>query len=87
LDDVIGEPEVDEHGGETIHEPSHPGDCPAVDYFVGLRVKCTVQGDDRQISGPDSLRRIDEEPPCHSSDTIANEVVERATRTGDSGGS
>jgi len=34
LHDVVGEPEVDEHGGETIHEPPHPGHCPAVDHVI-----------------------------------------------------
>ena len=24
LEDIVGEPEVDEHSGETVHEPFHP---------------------------------------------------------------
>ena len=35
LDDVAGEPEVDEHGTEAIHEPPHPRDGPAVNDSVG----------------------------------------------------
>ena len=60
LDDIVGEPEVDEHGGETVHEPPHPGYCPAIDYIIGFCVKGTVEGNSRQVGGPDSLRRVDE---------------------------
>jgi hypothetical protein len=36
LNDVAGEPEVDEHGTKTVHEPPHPRDRPAVNDSVGL---------------------------------------------------
>ena len=44
LNDVVGEPEVDEHGAEAIHEPPHPRDCPAVGRLVGLGVESTLRG-------------------------------------------
>ena len=61
LEDVVGEPEVDEHGDKTVREPPHPGDRPAVDYVVGLSVEGAVEGNSRQVGGPDSLGRIDKE--------------------------
>ena len=42
LDDVVGEPEIDEHGTETVHEPSHPRDGPAVSWLVGLGVESAL---------------------------------------------
>ena len=62
LDDVVGEPEVDEHGGETVHEPFHPGDLPAVDDVIGLGVEGTVKGNGHQVSRPDRLGWVNEEP-------------------------
>ena len=62
LDDVVGEPEVDEHGGETVHEPSHSRDRPAIDHVIGPGMEGTVKGDYRQVGRPDSLGRVDEEP-------------------------
>ena len=44
LNDVVGEPEVDEHGAEAVHEPPHPRGGPAIDRVVGLGVKGTLQG-------------------------------------------
>ena len=41
LDDVVGEPEVDEHGTKAVHEPPYPRDRPAVSGFV-LHVECTL---------------------------------------------
>ena len=61
LEDVVREPEVDEHGSEAVHEPPHPGDCPAVDRVVGPDMEGTVEGNSCQVDGPDSLGRIDEE--------------------------
>ena len=61
LEDVAREPEVDEHRGETVHEPPHPGNRPAVDYVVGFGMKGAVEGDGCQVCGPDSLGRVYEE--------------------------
>ena len=74
LDDVSGEPIVDEHGCETIHEPSHSGDRPAVDHFIGLGVEGTVKGNDPQVGRPDSIGWVDEEPTSYASETVAHEV-------------
>ena len=38
-DDVVGEPEVDEHCAEAVHKPPHPRDGPTVNDLVGLRVE------------------------------------------------
>ena len=46
LDDIAGEPEVDEHGDETVHEPPHPRNRPTADYVIGFVVECVVEGDD-----------------------------------------
>ena len=61
LYDVVGEPEVDEHGGKTVHEPPHPGHCPAIDHTISFCVKGTIESNGRQVGGPDSLGRVDEE--------------------------
>ena len=74
LDDIAGEPEVDEHGDETVHEPPHPRNRPTVDYVVSFVVECVVEGDDCQVAGPDSLGRIDEESAGQTSETVPNEV-------------
>lgn len=42
LDNVVGKPEVDEHGGKTVHEPSHPRDDPSVNDLVVLCVEGTL---------------------------------------------
>lgn len=42
LDDVVGEPEIDEHCAEAIHEPPQPRDGPAVGGFVALRVESAL---------------------------------------------
>ena len=44
LDEIAGEPGVDEHGAETIHEPSHPRDGPAVNDPVGLGMEGSLRG-------------------------------------------
>ena len=62
LYDVTREPEIDGHGSETIHEPPHPGNRPAIDDAVGLSMEGSVEGDSCQVGGPDGLGRIDEEP-------------------------
>ena len=62
LDDVVGEPEIDEHGNETVHEPSRSGDRPAVDRVIELGVEGTVNGNSRQVDGPDDPGWVDEEP-------------------------
>jgi hypothetical protein len=36
LDDVAGEPEVDEHNAKAVYEPPHPRDRPAVNDSVDL---------------------------------------------------
>ena len=61
LHDVVGKPEVDEHGGKTVHEPPHPGYCPAIDHIISFCVEGTIEGNGRQVGGPDSLGRVDEE--------------------------
>src|SRR5882757_8854737 len=43
LDDIVGEPEVDEHGDKTVHEPSHPGYRPSIGCIVGSVVEGTVE--------------------------------------------
>ena len=53
LEGVIGKPEVNKHGRETIHEPPHPGNRPTVDDIVGLGAEWVVEGDSRQVGGPD----------------------------------
>ena len=72
LGDVIGEPEIDEHGGEAIHEPSHPGNHPAVGCIVGLGVEGTIEGNDGQVGGPDSLGRVDEESTRQAGEAVPN---------------
>ena len=62
LEDIVGKPEIDEHSGETVREPPHPGDRPAVDHLVGLSVEGAVEGDGRQVGRPDSPGWVDEEP-------------------------
>lgn len=42
-DDVVREPEVDEHCAEAVHEPPQPRDGPAVCGLVALRVESTLQ--------------------------------------------
>ena len=42
LGDVVGEPEVDKHGAEAVHEPPHPRDGPAINWVVGLGVEGTL---------------------------------------------
>ena len=42
LDDVVGEPEVDEHRAEAVHKPPHPRDGPAVSDLVSLHVEGTL---------------------------------------------
>jgi hypothetical protein len=42
LDDVVREPEVDEHRKKAVHEPPHSGDGPAVYDLVGLGVEGTL---------------------------------------------
>ena len=74
MDDVVGEPEVDEHGGETVHEPFHLGDLPAVDDVIGLGVEGTVKGNDRQVTRPDRLGWVNEEPTGYASEAVADEV-------------
>ena len=74
MDDVAGEPEVDEHSNETVHEPPHSGDYPAIGNSIGVGVEGAVEGDGRQVGGPDGLRRIDEESTGEAGETIANEV-------------
>ena len=39
LDNVAGEPEVDKHYAETVHEPLHPRGRPVVNDSVGLSVE------------------------------------------------
>jgi len=74
LDDVVGEPEVGEHGGETVHAPTYSGDLPAVDHVIGLGVEGTAESNSRQAGRPDSLGWVDEEPTGQASEAIANEV-------------
>ena len=62
LQDIAGEPEVDEHCGEAVHEPPHSRDRPSVGCIVGLGVEGAVECDRCQVGGPDSLGRINEEP-------------------------
>ena len=61
LNDVVGEPEVYEHCGETVHEPSHSGDRPAVDHVIRLGVEGTVKSNRRQVCRPNRLGWVDEE--------------------------
>ena len=49
LNDVVGEPEVDEHGSKAVHEPPHPRDCPSVDDLVDLGVESTLC--DNEVGG------------------------------------
>jgi len=42
LNDVVGEPEIDEHCAEAVHKPPHPRDGPAVNDLVSLRVEGTL---------------------------------------------
>lgn len=42
LNNVVGEPEVDEHGTKAVHEPPHSRDGPAVYDLVGLGVEGTL---------------------------------------------
>ena len=74
MEDVTGEPEVGEHDDETIHEPPHPRNCPAVDHIVGLNVEGTVEGNSGQVGGPDGLRWIDEESTGQPSETVTDKV-------------
>ena len=44
LQDVVGEPEIDEHGCEAVYEPPHPGGCPTIHDIAGLGVEGAVEG-------------------------------------------
>jgi hypothetical protein len=39
LDDIAGEPGVDEHSTKTVHEPPHPRYSPAINDSVGFSVE------------------------------------------------
>jgi hypothetical protein len=49
LNDVVGEPKVDEHGNKAVHEPSHPRDSPPVSDLVGLGMEGTLG--DNEVRG------------------------------------
>ena len=74
MEDVVGKPEIDEHGNETVHEPPDPRNPPAIDGIVGLDVEGAVEGNSCQGSGPDSLGRVDQESTGETGKTVTNEV-------------
>ena len=74
MEDVVGEPEIDEHGDKAAHEPPHSRDYPAVSYIVGFGMEGAVEGNSCQVGGPDSLGRIDEESTGQAGETITYKV-------------
>ena len=73
-DEVVGEPEVDEHRDETVAEPPHPRHCPSVRGSVCPRVEGLIQRDRSQVRGPDGARGVHEETTSKTGETVTDEV-------------
>ena len=64
---VVGEPEVDEHGAKTVKEPPHPRDGPTVDGLIDLGMEGTLR-EDQGIRTHQGCRRV---PPLTFSAIVA----------------
>lgn len=73
-DEVVGEPEVYEHGAEAVSEPPHPRNLPAIGWSVGFGVESPVERDCGQVSRPDSAGWVHKETAGEAGETVTDEI-------------